>query len=806
MRAAWLCLFLCGPMVLRAEDSASGLFDLTLEQLMAVEIQVGQRGTPRRLRDAWGPVQVLTAAELERNGYRELGRALQRLLPEFNFPRAAVTDGTDHAPPFSLRGLSPDHALVLVNGKRMSQMALVHLNNSMGRGSSGFDIDSLPTAAVERVEVLRDGAAAQYGSDAIAGILNIVLKSEAERGLVLAGGGNRAGDGELADLAFAWGERGADGRFWHASGEWRQREATNRAGLDTRTLYFPGDPRNTDPARRTFQHGEPESRDLLLALNAARPLGERLEVYGHAGLNERESSNGAFFRPAADNRTVRALHPDGFLPKIAPDIATRHAVLGLRDTGESGWDLSYAYGYSRFDFAVRDSDNASLGLASPTRFDAGGPEFASHALALDGLAADWLGMAGLDLAWGLTARDERYAIHAGEPASWVDGGVPVLDGPRAGARTTAGAQGFPGFRPENEKRVDRREYAAYGELAWEFSEQWQAQLAGRYEHFSDFGASRTGKMALAWLPDDGLSVHASLATGFRAPTLAQSHFEATSTVFIGDRAVEVGTFPVEHPLARELGAEALKPETSRQASLGFVWQPAPDWVVTGDGFAIDIDDRIVLSGELNQDSRLFGTEIVDILRRFDAGGARFFNNVLDTRTRGGDLGLRHPFSAWAGEWEFQAQLHWNDTRVAGINGKPRVLENVGEIRLERQELVRLVDGQPGRSAILSLRYSQGPWEVQARALYSGSYTLGLNTVNRVTTQEFGGEWLGDLELAYHASAWSLALGGHNVGDNYPETLIDVSPTAGRNRSLRYSQHAPYGFDGAFYYLRASLRL
>jgi iron complex outermembrane receptor protein len=353
--------------------------DLTLEALLDIETDalanVGSRGEAIDSLEAKVPVDIITSEQIEHTGYTELSKVLQRFIPGFNFPRPSIKDGSDHIRPFTLRGMAPDQVLVLVNGKRFHSSTLLHVNGTIGRGSTGVDLNTIPLHSIERVEVLRDGAAAQYGSDAIAGIINIILKSGGEeRRLTTTIGQTYEGDGELYQTDLHYGITLPLDGFVNMTAEFRDRNPTNRAIIDTRQQYFEGDFRNNNPATQNNRRGDPDTQDFLLALNAELPLSDEIIFYLHGATNYRESEAGAFFRRPLDNRNVRGIYPDGFLPLIAPEIFNYSATFGAKGETYSNfnWDFSHTVGGSYIDYYVKNSLNASLGTHSPTSFDAGG--------------------------------------------------------------------------------------------------------------------------------------------------------------------------------------------------------------------------------------------------------------------------------------------------------------------------------------------------------------------------------------------------------------------------------------------------
>ncbi|MBA3343935.1 MAG: TonB-dependent receptor, partial [Gemmatimonadales bacterium] len=615
-------------------------FRLTREPLALQELAViGTRAQERTSTEAPVPVDVLTAAEIRQSGRTETAQIIQSLAPSFNFPRATIGDGTDHSRPATLRGLSPDQVLVLVNGKRRHTSALINVNGTIGRGSGMVDLNALPASAIDRIEILRDGAAAQYGSDAIAGVINIILKEGAPNEVGLTAGQTIESDGGVVQLGANYAiPLGTDG-ILQLAGEYRDRGFTNRSAADLRPQFFADDPRNTDPSLSgivNHRQGDADTKDGGLFLNLAKPLNQAVEVYAFGGGTIRNGEAAGFWRRSLDDRTVRAVHPNGFLPIIGTKISDFSGVGGVR--GErSGWrwDLSGNYGRNLFHFDVRNSNNVTLGTASPTEFYAGTLIFNQFTGNLDLAKSFEIGLSfPLNVAVGGEFRRDGYQINEGEPDSYRDGGVRVLDGPNAGAQGAQGAQVFPGFRPGDRADESRNNVAGYVDLEAQVVDKVLLGVAGRVENYSDFGSTTDGKLTARFEPVQGFAVRGAVATGFKAPSLGQSFFSATSTNFVDGVPFENRTFPVNTPVAQALGATELTAEKSQNYSVGVALNPVRSLSITADYYQILIDDRIVFSGNFNQPG------VVTFLASQgfpNIGGARYFTNAIDTRTLGVDV-------------------------------------------------------------------------------------------------------------------------------------------------------------------------
>ena len=742
------------------------------------------------------PVDVFTPKEIETAGASETNQIIQALAPSFNFPRPTITDGTDTVRPATLRGLGSDQVLVLVNGKRRHTSALVHVNGSIGRGSTGVDLNAIPASMIERIEVLKDGAAAQYGSDAIAGVINVILKDGAEPlEADLKYGATTHGDGELIDTALHQGWRVGRGSIF-ATAEYRDRDETNRAGPDPRPQG------SRDPVAQPNHHwGDSKAEDVMAFFNGSMPIDDAgtSSFYAFGGASRREGSHGGFFRRALQAQNQPAIYPNGFLPLIEPEVTDLSLTGGARGAwGEWFWDASLGWGENEFEFNVSDSLNTSLGPAIPpnqTSFYAGTLVLDQLVLNADLIREVDIGMAGpLNVAFGLETRRDGYEIQAGEPSSYVDGGFRD----QFGGVAPPGAQVFPGFRPSNEVDVHRDSYALYVDLEGDVHRMLRLGVAGRFEDYDDFGSTSDYKLTARFSPLDELVLRAAIATGFRAPSLGQNHFSTVSTNFLPVGGVltpfEVGTFPVDSPVAQALGAPPLRPEESEHLSAGVVWNPVPSVELAADYYAIDITDRIVLTGNFT------GGRVAGILAPFNATGARFFTNAIDTETKGYDLR-----AAWAGEignGRLGLQAGYNDTEneVTRIAATPAPLAGFQETLFDRTELLRVECAQPKDNLRLSADWDSGSLFTVARVARYGEYCLA---DRRVVDQTFEAEWLADVEIGYRFPRFTLAVGAQNLFDQFPDENLPANANLG---IFTYPSHSPFGMNGRFVYSRVSVRI
>ncbi len=755
-------------------------------------IVTGTRVADRTVAESQSPIDIITSEALTATGTTELATALARALPSLNFPRPALTDGTSAIRPAQLRGLAPDQVLVLVNGKRRHTSSLLNLNGTIGRGSAPVDLNTIPVSAIERVEVLRDGASAQYGSDAIAGVVNVVLKGASQGGsLSLSAGQYSAGDGKQTQIAGDTGlSLGDDRGFLHLSAQLGQQAEINRA------RPFAGTPGPTQPAlgQKAFVIGEPEVDFGAVGFNTDFALTERLRLYGFGTASNRDITSFAFFRaPGNTTQNIRSLYPDGFLPEINNISKDRSLVAGLKGfAGDWNWDLSYNYGYNHLEFYTRNTLNASLGASSPTSFYDGALETTQNIVNLDVSRPLELGLAyPATLSFGVEARNEKWNQSPGEFGSYANAGLGV-----PGA--AAGAQGFGGFAPNVAGAYDRDSYAVYAGLEADLTETFSAGAAARYEDYDDFGSQVSGKLSARYAFSDAVALRGTVASGFRAPSLAQQYFQTVSTTFLPGITTpfEIRTFPASSPVAQAFGAEALRPEESLSYSLGLVLQPADALYITVDAYQIDVDDRIALSSNLTGDAvrRLLESQGI-----FGITGGRYFTNAIDTRTRGIDVVGSYRWDLAASSVDLTAGYNHTRTEITRIAPNPAALTQNGLNleRIDRVEIGRIEDGFPRNKLLLSGTWNVDDWAFALATTRYGSVRTTPN--NAALDQEYGAKWLVDVSATFKpGDQWALTLGADNVLNEYPAENIFGNSTNGQ---FPYSNLSPFGFGGAFAYAK-----
>jgi len=768
-------------------------------------VVVGTRTEPRTVINSPVPVDIIGPTQLKATGgLTETSQILEMATPSLNFPRPNIVDGTDFIRPFTLRGLSPDETLVLVNGVRWHASSLVNVNGSVGRSSQAVDLNAIPSNAIGSVEVLRDGASAQYGSDAIAGVVDVILKDDTRPSVSLEFGQTSKGDGTTKTLSMDDGFKIGNGGFIHLSGQYMYRGSTNRAGVDPRQQYFNGDPRNATYVPTVHMHlGDPMIQDGGLFYNSSVPMGGgKTTFYSFGGLTYRYGESPGFFRLPSSDQNVRAIYPNGFLPSITAKIWDGSFAAGLKgNLNDWMWNLAASYGRNSFRFGVIHSVNVSMGTSSPTSFYAGTTAYQQIPITLDVNKAFDIGLsAPLNLAMGIEYRLENYSITAGEPASYENGGVRILDGPDSGKIAPVGAQVFPGFTPGDQVNPWRNSIGVYADLGQNLTSQLFVDLAGRYEHYSDFGSTANGKLAAQYFIVKDFSIRGAASTGFRAPTLGQSYYSTTSTVFINGTPYEIRTFPVNSPAARALGAQPLKPEKSVNLSAGIATHPLENLSLTVDYFNIFIKDRILLSGNFT------GQSIINFLQAagiYGVTGGRFFTNAVDTRTYGVEAVLRYGIVISNNSTlQFTGSYASHTTKVTRVSQTPPQLAGLQSVLFGRDQQGLIEVAQPKDVLNLMADYSLARFNASVKVIRFGQYTNIGTTPSH--DQTFSAKWITDLDLSYGIfDGVVISAGANNLFNVYPDQVIPANSYFGQ---LIYSGLTPWGFNGAFYYGRISYSL
>ena len=818
--------------------------DITLTrsavQLSAVDVVVGSRASHKAADEIAVPVDIIPAEVISQQGTSELSSILQNVSPSVNYPRQSVTDADDIVRPFTMRGLSPDHTLVLVNGIRRHRSALVH-TFAFGEpaGATGVDLNAMPASAIERMEVLRDGASAQYGSEAIAGVLNLVIKNGDFAPFVNADFGryivkDYPDDGETFNVNGGWGlklGRGSLGLF----GEYRNRQPTNRAWPEASDQLAEGDADEVDengniisknnPVTQPNHHlGDGLANDVLTFANLRLPVNASgtSELYGFGGYTHRIGTGNGFYRQGISDRNWPEIYPQGFLPEFRPTVVDWSSALGIRGAASQwNYDAALSFGRNVFDYQLRNTLNASLGpcLGTPcapgldgilgnsddpgipnsTHFFAGGLRAAELGFNVSVARPIEVGLPNpLNVALGASYRRESFELVPGEKGSWIQGGHVNQYGDPA----PPGSQVFSGFLPTTAADESRGNAGAYVDLETDLTKQLLVNAAARFEDYSDFGSKLSSKLAVRFQPATQLVLRGAFSTGFRAPSLAQSFYGSRITNFrldpnTGRQApFESGIFPVNDPVAVALGAKTLKAESSINYSAGVAWSPADQFSLTLDGYLIDLNDRILLTGFIGGDA----VEAILASKGLPLTSAQYFTNIIDTRTKGVDLTANYrAIVGSAGALTLTTGMNYTKNEIADQRPLPAALEGTGAELVDKFARIQIERERPDWRGTLTADYTRGQANVLARTSYFGKFNSAPGLCD-TCEQEFGGKTLFDLEAGYRIGGIRWALGARNLFDTYPDknTLDNgygIFPWAGAS---------PFGYNGRFVYTRAEL--
>ena len=840
-----------------AGETVTADFKLAATPLSLNEVVVVGARTSRTAVETPVPVDVISSQEIADNGQTEVNQILATLAPSFNASHQTIADGSDHINPASLRGLGPDQVLVLVNGKRRHSSALVHVNGTFGRGTVGVDLNAIPTAAIERIEVLRDGAAAQYGSDAIAGVINVVLKQQAEHLDLTTTAGTTAGGKSVWDIGSAhdgdqirtevdYGFKVGDRGFFNVAGEYLNRAATSRAAPYSNNDIFPGvtTQAGTDSALRvngltrqdfTIRLGQAAATEGMAFYNTVVTLSDNAEFYSFGGISHRNGVAAGFYRlPSQEARVVPQLYPFGFLPEIRTILDDNSASAGVRGA-LNGWDVDFSvtHGTNGLHYFVEHSNNASMGTASPTNFDAGRLGFGQTVGNLDLVRA--LGARGgfrsLSFVAGGEFRGEEYRIDPGDEASWQlgnGGSRPGIDfdTTSAGKPKESGAQVFPGFQPANALDRSRNSVSAYAGLESQVSERFLLDVGGRLESYSDFGRTFNWKVASRLEVAPRVALRGAASTGFRAPSLAQVWFNNVSNQF----AIDAGgnlilnrilTSNNQSRVTKAFGIPDLTEETSVNLSAGLTAQPRSNVSLTADFYRITIDGRIVLTSQFSsltasEPNAAIRARVAEILLPFQAQGvttAQFFTNSVDTRTLGVDLVASYATALGGGTLNLTGSANFTKTEVTRVNVPQAMADsfasgNLDTVRvriLNPEDRNRLEDGLPRRKGSVQARWQRGRFGALGRATYYGPIEYHHPT-NPANDEHFSAKTLCDLDLSYELRGGvRVAVGGSNIFNTFPDQQRKAANIS-FGRFIYSRRVTQFGMNGGFYYARLQLSL
>ena len=779
-------------------------------------VVTGTRRAGVTLTETSTPVDVVSGETLQRQGASDLNDALKTAVVSLNVQKFVAQDASAFVRPFSLRGLPPDQTLVLVNGKRRHRSAVVQITNQpLAAGAQGVDLSSIPAIAVDRIEVLRDGAAAQYGSDAIAGVINFQLKRRSEGVTAIARYGQfYEGDGEDYNLQLNVGLPLAQG-FLNISGELSSAAETSRGQQrpDAQALITAGNTAVPVPAQRW---GAPKVDAARLFFNAEVPATESVTAYAFGNFGQASAESDFFYRPLSRADVFASVpltatpggprfsfssrFPGGFAPIFRSNMLDMSLTAGAKGEAFGGlrYDFSAGLAQNEIEFKLDNTVNPSLGPASPSSFRAGelqqreGRLNADFVYPLDtGLFAE-----PLNVAFGAEYRRETFEIKAGEPASYQAGRFASVLDPDTGriVGLAVGSSGFPGYTPASAGSFSRSNWAAYLDLETEVVDRLTIGAAARYEDFSDFGSTFNWKLTGRYELFDGFAVRGSVNTGFRAPTPGQSNISdvATNIDPLTGGLLLIATRPPTDPVAQFYGARPLKEEESTNYAVGAVLDVG-GWVLTADYFNIQVDDRIALTSRITITPADRAALTARGTPAGDLQSVRFFGNFFDTETEGVDIVLSKSWTLDLGKVGLTAAANYTTSKVTNLRD-PRAVD--------RERRIEIGHFNPRWRGNVAGTWERGPWNVLVRANYYGEWIDAVPNATPTALsfdQEFGAEWLVDAEVSYQATEnLAIAVGADNLFDAYPDK---DRRQAQINNGIVYPQFSPFGFNGGFYYVR-----
>ncbi|WP_343696053.1 TonB-dependent receptor [Flavobacterium sp.] len=779
-------------------------------------VVVGNRNPKKSKLETAVPVDVVNLAKIRNTTPQTTTNdILTYLIPSFNSNRQSSADGTEHIDPASLRGLGPDQVLVLINGKRRHTTSLVNYQNTVGNGSVGTDLSAIPASAIKRIEVLRDGAAAQYGSDAIAGVINLVLKDNAGLEANATYGSTSRNDGQTTNLNLNYGTKiGNKGGFINLSAEFNDRQKTNRSQNHNLIIFDQSAEGNffaydfaDDPAQSrqiddnllaqnglkrddfNFQIGDAKIQNIQGFFNASIPLNDQIEFYASGGVSHRKGTGYGFRRlPSETESVVASIFPFGFQPELNSVVTDLSSSFGFKfKFGEWKLDLSNTIGENKFVYDVSNTNNFSLGDASPTEFKAGNHSFLQNTVNADISRLYKDIFSGLNVAFGAEYRYEKYKIVPGEEASYIDGG----------------AQSFPGFSPLNQVNEDRNSVGIYADVEADITDKFLVGIAGRYEDYTDFGNTINGKLSLRYKILNNLFVRGAISSGFRAPSLHQQYFNNIATDVVDGELLNSGIFRNDSDVAKQLGIPKLKEETSRNYSFGVVFSPTKNLHITADYYHIRIDNRIILTGNLGNDA--YGDPVPELRNLFAQYGAqtgRFFTNAINTTTDGLDVVIDYDLNAGRGKLNLSLLYNYNNNQVDNqLNNIPAIFVGQEDVYYGPQERSLIESNTPKHKGTFAVNYSIDKWNFLLRNTYFGEVIRDGFPFGGI--QKHNGKVVTDLTVAYKITPRvQFALGANNLFDVFPDKQIY------ENSYYGVFKYAPVqmGTTGAYYFGRMSFSL
>ncbi|MVV50785.1 TonB-dependent receptor [Pseudomonas sp. PB120] len=779
-------------------------------------VSTGNRGSQRTVADSPAPIDVISNEQLTKTGKTNLKDILGALIPSLNFPSRNIGGTSWLVPGFTMRGLNGDEALVLVNGKRRHNTAVMNNQARLANGGTPVDLDRIPVSLIDHIEVLRDGASAQYGSDAIAGVINIILKTKDNGGTSdTTTGQTYSGDGFVLNQQTNYGVALPNDGFLNFSIDAKKSERTYRNEVATSRLYplvnGRPDPREATADRHFYgkYYGNPDERTVDTGYNLELPLPDDLLFYSFSTFSYKDAASYTGSVLPNSVRNIESVYPNGFLGERGIYERDYQVAAGLKGAlpfngwEQWSWDASSTYGEDHANLNGLTGLAASFGPTSPTSFHLSTQTFNQWTNNLDFSRHFDVGLPKpLDVSLGVEHRREEFKVESGDPEAYLLGPYTTP----AGVHPPAGGGIYSALTPDDAGDISRNSYAGYVDLGTNITEKWYTGLAGRFEHYDDAsGNTAIGKLTTRYELTPEWAVRGTYNTGFRAPSLAQINYSTTAATATVNADGSYNQFYTkllrpDSPEARALGAEPLKPEKSQNVSVGVVYQQGPDLRVTLDAYQIEVKDRIVQTGLLT------GPAVSNVL--LSAGlnpdlAGQYYTNAVDTRTRGVDLVgeyTQHLINGW-GKVNWSAAYSWNRTTILDIANTPAQLSSLGNTLFDRQKQADLTKALPRDRIALNGLWSVNDYNVNLRLTRYGSYTE-VSTLP-INDRTFSPKWITDLEVSKDLTkSLSLALGANNLFDKYPDKIGVVSPDNGAGQ---YGIFSPFGINGGFYYTKVSLR-
>lgn len=788
---------------------------LTKESKIDEVAITGSRNKKRTVINTPVPIDVIDIKQVSQaTGQVEVNQLLQFSAPSFNSNKQSGSDGADAVDPATLRGLGPDQTLLLLNGKRYHQSSLINLFGTKGRGNTGYDMNTIPIGAIKRVEVLRDGASAQYGSDAIAGVINVIL-NDRDKGfegnafygmnLFKSPGNNdvvsdHKVDGITFDFSGNLGTKiGNKGGFGNFTAEFINKDYAIRNANPE--IY------NDPPAPRQ-RFGDAKAQNVYFFGNIELPLTDGLKFYSRQGFSHRNTKAYAWTRTADDDKNIPSIYPNGFNPIENTSITDFTFDNGLKFK-VANWDVDFynAFGNNRFTYQIDQTLNASLGAKSPTSFNAGGHSLLQNTTGFNAVR-QFKVLKGLNIAFGSEFRYEKFNIIKGEEASYamydINGNVVTADTPKnlwvevPGSDPVryrpGGSQGFPGYSIDLGK--SRNNFAAYLDTELDITDKWMISVAGRFENYNDFGSTLNGKFATRYAITPQFAFRGSVSTGFRAPSLAQKYYSQQFTNFQGGELVTIQLASNDSDLANKLGIEQLKQETSVNGSAGFTFNTGK-FTATVDGYYISVKNRIVLTGYFPREE--LPTELQQLYPFIDQ--VQFFSNAIDTKTKGIDVILSYSENLGSGKLTATLAGNYNDMEITRVNTSEQ-LKGKEDTYLSPRERAFILASAPKTKVNLNLNYKISKFNVNLQMVRFDKVTLiGYDDSEQV----YNPKVTTDISFGYEFSNnLNLTLGSKNIFNRYP-TLQSAHVSDGNTEAGGIFDPVQMGFAGRQVFARLNFK-